>query len=145
MRSTIITNKYNINSMLETLVFSDYTSIDGIGDVTATNIEKYFIDNHDIVKDLLNEVELIYDNKDEISTQLQGKVFVVTGDVHIFKNRKELQSKIESLGGKVTGSVSKKTDYVINNDIESSSSKNKKAKELNIPILTEEDFMELIE
>ena len=140
----LITNKYNIDSMLETLVFSDYTSIDGIGDVTASSIEKYFIDNYGIVRDLLNEVELIYEDETTKGTQLQDKVFVVTGDVHIFKNRKELQSKIESLGGKVTGSVSKKTDYLINNDIESSSSKNKKAKELNIPILTEEDFMALI-
>ena len=140
----LITNKYNIDSMLETLVFSDYTSIDGIGDVTATNIEKYFIDNHDMVKDLLNEVELIYEDETTKGTQLQDKVFVVTGDVHIFKNRKELQSKIESLGGKVTGSVSKKTDYVICNDSDSSSSKMKKAKALNIPILTEEDFVNLI-
>ena len=140
----LITNKYNIDSMLETLVFSDYTSIDGIGDVTATNIEKYFIDNHDMVKDLLNEVELIYEDKTTKGTQLQDKVFVITGDVHIFKNRKELQSKIESLGGKVTGSVSKKTNYVICNNDDSSSSKMKKAKELNIPILTEEDFMTLI-
>ena len=140
----LITNKYNIDSMLETLVFSDYTSIDGIGDVTASSIEKYFIDNYGIIRDLLNEVELIYEDETTKGTQLQDKVFVVTGDVHIFKNRKELQSKIESLGGKVTGSVSKKTDYLINNDIESSSSKNKKAKELNIPILTEEDFMALI-
>lgn len=75
---------------------------------------------------------------------LEGQVFVVTGDVNHFKNRKELQAKIESLGGKVSGSVSKNTNYLINNDIESNSSKNKKAKELNVPIITEEDFLNLI-
>ena len=79
-----------------------------------------------------------------VDSPIKDKVFVVTGDVHIFKNRKELQSKIESLGGKVTGSVSKKTNYVICNNDDSSSSKMKKAKELNIPFLTEEEFMNLI-
>ena len=74
---------------------------------------------------------------------LEGKTFVVTGTVNHFKNRKELQGEIEELGGKVTGSVSKNTDYLINNDVESNSSKNKKAKELNIPIISEEEFLEL--
>lgn len=82
--------------------------------------------------------------EDTLDKVLEGKVFVVTGDVNIFKNRKELQSKIEELGGKVTGSVSKNTNYLINNDIESNSSKNKKAKELNIPIISEDDFLGLI-
>jgi len=75
---------------------------------------------------------------------LEGKVFVITGEVNHFKNRKKLQSKIEELGGKATGSVSRNTDYLINNDIESNSSKNKKAKELNVPIISEEEFLELI-
>ena len=128
-----------INRVVPTLA-SMYTNFAG-AEKKAKGIRGYI---HDMVKDLLNEVELIYEDKTTKGTQLQDKVFVVTGDVHIFKNRKELQSKIESLGGKVTGSVSKKTDYVICNDSESSSSKMKKAKELNIPILTEEDFMILI-
>ena len=68
--------------------------------------------------------------------------FVVTGDVHEFKNRNELKAYIESQGGKVTGSVSKSTNYLINNDVNSTSSKNQKAKELNIPILSEEDFIQ---
>ena len=68
----------------------------------------------------------------------------MTGSVHIFKNRDELKSKIESLGGKVSGSVSKNTDFLINNDVDSSSSKNAKAKELNIPIISEEDFVNII-
>ena len=71
--------------------------------------------------------------------------FVITGSVEHFKNRKEMQEIIEANGGKVSSSVSAKTNYLINNDKESSSSKNKKAKELNIPILSEKDFLDLLE
>ena len=74
---------------------------------------------------------------------LEGKTFVVTGSLDHFDNRKQLKEEIEQMGGKVTGSVSKKTDYLINNDKTSASSKNKKAQELGIPILSEEDFLEL--
>ena len=76
--------------------------------------------------------------------QLKDKVFVVTGEVHLYKNRAELQKEIENAGGKVAGSVSKKTSYLINNDVESGSSKNIKAKELGIPIITEEQFKEML-
>ena len=72
----------------------------------------------------------------------EGKTFVITGDVHHYKNRNELKAYIESQKGKVTGSVSKSTDYLINNDITSTSSKNKKARDLNIPIISEEQFIE---
>ena len=71
--------------------------------------------------------------------------FVITGSVNHFKNRKELQALIESKGGKATGSVTGKTTYLINNDVTSASSKNKKARELGIPILSEEDFLKLLE
>lgn len=81
---------------------------------------------------------------DSSTSTISEKVFVVTGNVSHFNNRNELKAKIEELGGKVTGSVSKNTDYLINNDLESASSKNKKAIELNIPILSEEDFLNLI-
>ena len=74
---------------------------------------------------------------------LQDKVFVITGSVNHFANRNELKEVIESLGGKVTGSVTGKTDYLINNDVNSTSSKNKKARELGVPILSEEDFLTL--
>ena len=83
-------------------------------------------------------------NKPEGSFPLLGKTFVVTGSVYHFKNRGELQKKIEDLGGKVAGSVSKNTSYLINNDTESTSSKNKKAKELGVPIISEEDFLKII-
>ena len=69
--------------------------------------------------------------------------FVITGDVHDFANRSEFKAYVESQGGKVTGSVSKKTDYLVNNDTESTSSKNKKAKELGIPIISEDTFIEM--
>ena len=70
-----------------------------------------------------------------------GLTFVITGDVHHFANRNELKALIESLGGKTAGSVSKSTSYLINNDVTSASGKNKKAKELNIPVISEDDFI----
>ena len=73
-----------------------------------------------------------------------GKTFVITGSLNTYENRNALKDLIESLGGKVAGSVSAKTDYLINNDVTSNSSKNKKAKELNVQIISEEDFNELI-
>ena len=74
----------------------------------------------------------------------EGLVFVITGSVEHFKNRKEVQEIIESRGGKVTGSVTAKTSYLINNDAASNSSKNKKARELGIPVITEEQFIEML-
>lgn len=97
--------------------------------------------------DIANIVSFIGDNfmnKPEGNYPLVNKTFVVTGSVHHYKNRAELQKTIEDLGGKVVGSVSKSTSYLINNDATSDSSKNKKAKSLGIPIITEEQFLELI-
>ena len=85
-----------------------------------------------------NNDKIIVENE----KKADGKIFVVTGSVHKFKNRDALKSYIEEIGGKVVGSVSKNTNYLINNDINSSSSKNRRAKELNIPILTAEDFLQ---
>ena len=93
-----------------------------------------------IVKNYLT----IEKNNDIINVEkLKDLTFCITGKVHIWKNRDELSKEIEKLGGKVTGSVSKNTNYLINNDIESTTEKNIKAKSLNIPILTEEDFKNL--
>lgn len=141
--------KYFDNS-LETMMKAsqeELTAIDGIGPVIALEFAKYFSleANQIMVKALEHELHFKVEHMAPIEdSKIMGKTFVVTGDVHHFKNRKELQNKIEELGGKVTGSVSKNTDYLINNDSESGSSKNKKAKELGIPILTEEAFLELI-
>ena len=78
------------------------------------------------------------------SNKLEGKTFVVTGKLKLYKNRNQIKAVIEEKGGKVTDSVSSKTDYLINNDAESTSSKNLKAKQLNIPIITEDEFLTLI-
>ena len=87
----------------------------------------------------LNQVEMIK------GSSLEGKTFVITGSVHHFANRDELKEKILSLGGKASGSVSSKTSYLINNDNTSTSGKNKKAKELGIPIITEDEFFAMIQ
>lgn len=119
-------------------------AIDGIGAVIAGNFVKYFQDagKRERFGRLLSELTLV---KEETSgdQDLKGRVFVVTGSLNYFANRNELKEQIEKRGGKVTGSVTGKTDYLINNDTASSSSKNKKAKELGIPIISEEDFLKL--
>ncbi len=118
--------------------------IDGIGAVIAGSFVEYFRDagKRERFERLLLELTLV---KEEASGEqdLKGKVFVVTGSLTHFSNRNELKEEIEKRGGKVTGSVTGKTDYLINNDTTSSSSKNKKAKELGIPIISEEDFLKL--
>ena len=124
----------------------DLCSIDGIGMVLADAWVKYFKEekNNEALNHLLADLTFEAEQAESGDSSLEGKVFVITGSVHHFANRNEVKAKIESLGGKVTGSVSAKTDYLINNDTTSSSSKNKKAKELSIPIISEEDFLELI-
>ena len=88
---------------------------------------------------------LTFEKPAETGEKLKGLTFVITGDVTHYKNRNELKAYIESLGGKVTGSVTGKTSYLINNDKMSASSKNKKAAELGIPVISEEDFIEMTE
>ena len=110
--------------MIQTLLNYDFTEADSIFD-------KY-------IKEMRPVVFI------SASKKLEGKTFVITGKLKTFKNRNEIKSAIENEGGKVTDSVSSKTNYLINNDVESTSSKNLKAKQLNIPIITEEDFLELI-
>ena len=121
-------------------------AIDGIGEVLASTFHDFFrnVERMQIVRRLLEEIVF---EKDEVSGNLtlEGKTFVITGSVEHFVNRSELKDYIEKLGGRVTGSVSKNTDYLINNDTTSGSSKNKKANELGIPILSEQDFLKLAE
>lgn len=126
--------------------FEMLINIDGFGDVIANSIIDYFKydENNKLIDEVLNYISFETSKITLSNNKLEDLTFVVTGNVNIYKNRKELQSHIESLGGKVTGSVTSKTNYLINNDINSTSSKNKKAKELNIPIITEEDFINLI-
>lgn len=129
--------------------YEELVEIDGIGDVLANGLIDYFANEHNrkIIDLLLREVEISIPQMDisEDSQPLRGKTFVITGSVYHFKNRNEMKARIEELGGKVTGSVTGKTDYLINNDRTSSSSKNKKAKELSVPIITEDDFLHMTE
>ncbi|MCL2864626.1 MAG: NAD-dependent DNA ligase LigA [Lachnospiraceae bacterium] len=115
-----------------------------IGTVIAKAFVDYFAvpENKNIFLTLLDEVELP-DETQEVQQDLAGKIFVITGNVTQFANRNAAKEFIESRGGKVSGSVSFKTDYLINNDVHSTSSKNKKAKELNVPIITEAGFIEM--
>ncbi len=120
------------------------TEIDGIGDVMAEAVCAYFRDpqKETQLSALLQEVELVQEENNE-QPYLANLTFVITGSVNHFANRTELKNYIEKRGGKAAGSVSAKTSYLINNDKESTSSKNKKAKELGVPILSEEDFLSL--
>lgn len=119
-------------------------SIDGIGDVLAQSFREYFddVNNRRLYNELLAELKLQKEVRDT-SSPVAGKTFVITGSVNHFTNRDELKAFIETLGGKTTGSVSAKTDYLINNDVTSNSSKNKKARELGIPVISEEEFIKL--
>lgn len=122
-------------------------AIDGIGAVLADAWVTYFKEekNNEILDHLLNDLTFETEQTEDQDNSLEGKIFVITGSVERFANRKELQEFIESKGGKATGSVTAKTSYLINNDVTSNSSKNKKAKELGIPILSEDDFLKMIE
>ena len=122
----------------------EISSIEGIGPVLAGSLAEYFSneENNKKLDHLLSHLHLIHEETIE-NQVLAGKTFVITGSVEHFANRSEMKAFIEARGGKVTGSVTKKTDYLINNDKASGSSKNKKAQELGIPILSEEDFLEL--
>ena len=122
----------------------EISSIEGIGPVIAGSLADYFKseENNQKLDHLLSHLHLVHE---ETSAEqvFAGKTFVITGSVEHFSNRSEAKEFIEARGGKVTGSVTKKTDYLINNDKTSASSKNKKAQELGISILSEEDFLEL--
>lgn len=122
----------------------EVSDIDTIGPVIAGNLVAYFRDedNNRRLDHLMNFLHIQEDSPKQEQI-FEGMNFVITGSLVHFENRSEAKELIESLGGKVTGSVTKKTNYLINNDIQSNSSKNKKARELGIPILSEEDFRKL--
>lgn len=124
------------------------TSIKDFGEIMAKSLLAFFQDSHNIeILEELIELGLTTEvAKNNVATDktLEGTTFVITGRVNHFNNRKELKEKIEDLGGKVTGSVSGNTDYLINNDKESTTSKNKQAINLNVPIISEDEFLNLI-
>lgn len=121
--------------------------IEGIGPVLAQSIAGYFEDagNRERLAALLSELKISMPEQTSGEQTLEGKVFVITGSVTHFANRGEVKELIEAKGGKVTGSVTSKTDYLINNDVSSTSGKNKKAKELGIPVISEDDFLQMLE
>ena len=124
----------------------ELTAIDGIGAVLADAWIAYFASekNAKLVDDLLAELTIEKVSENTEAAVFAGMTFVITGTVEHFANRKELQAAIEARGGKATGSVTAKTTYLINNDVTSNSSKNKKAKELGIPIISEQDFLNMM-
>ena len=123
----------------------EIASVEGIGPIIAASVAGYFADsaNASAVDELLAELTIERPQANRQAKTFIGKTFVITGSVEHFANRSELKSYIEERGGKVTGSVTKKTDYLINNDTTSASSKNKKAQELGIPVISEAEFLEL--
>ena len=126
----------------------DFTTLDSFGTEINKNIYQFFNEvffKNDTFTELANIMNFQVEEEKTEQQIFDGMIFAITGTVNIFKSRKEIQKKIESLGGKVSGSVSKKTAYLINNDAESSSSKNRDAKNNNVPIITEEQFLKLLE
>ena len=136
--------KYDLDKM-RTAGKEELMEADGIGGVLADAWTLFFSNekNNVMVDHLLKELTFEKEEEDEDGA-FAGKIFVITGSLEHFSNRKELQALIESKGGKVTGSVTGKTSYLINNDAASSSSKNKKARELGIPVISEDDFLKML-
>ena len=129
---------------IKTADVQELSEIEGIGEVIAGDIAAYFKVEKNI-KQYDELVSILEFEKTEMAEEqdLAGKTFVITGSLNSYSNRDELKAEIESRGGKVAGSVSKNTTYLINNDITSTSGKNKKAKELGVPIISEEDYKNL--
>lgn len=125
---------------------SGFEDIDGIGVERSKSICDWYAKpkNQQVLTQLLSEVTITrVEILDTSAGKCAGKTFVITGDVYVYKNREEFKAYVESQGGKVAGSVSKKTNYLVNNDATSTSSKNNKAKELGVPIITEDQFLEM--
>ena len=122
----------------------DWEELDGIGIQTASKIDEFIQDNIDKIREIAEELNFETADNVVVSNVLVNKIFCITGSLNYFANRDEAKEKIESLGGKVSGSVSNKTSYLVNNDVNSTSGKNKKAKELGVPIISEEELIEML-
>lgn len=131
---------------MNTLTVEQLAQIDGIGEVLAQSFVKFFAQekNQHLVEKLAKMLTIVYPQQTG-KQPLNGVTFVITGSLTHFTNRQECKEKIESLGGKVTGSVSAKTNYLVNNDVQSQSTKNKKAKSLGVPIIDEEELLTLLD
>lgn len=137
--------QYNLGKILSADA-EELAAVDGIGPVIGKTVAEYFASekNSSMLDRLLEKLEIEIPDIEASEQVFAGMNFVITGSVQHYSNRNELKSLIEEKGGKVTGSVTSKTTYLINNDAASSSSKNKKAKALGIPIISEEDFMKML-
>ena len=141
-------NAKDIDSLVQEASTTDdescFSIIDGIGTEKSSAFVRWFHDEQNMIdyKDLIQYLNIQKTATEAVDDKCKGLTFVVTGDVHHYQNRNELKAYIEAHGGKVTGSVSKSTNYLINNDVTSTSSKNTKAKSLNIPIISEDEFIE---
>ena len=137
-------NPYNV--FIERIKKRKYFGrIDGIGFYTSLSMDGYFKENLEMVEKLAEELEFeMPESKKESAVDLTGMTFVVTGKVNKFANRNAIKDEIESRGGKVAGSVSKNTNYLVNNDVNSTSSKNKKAQQLGIPIIDEDGLIKIL-
>ncbi len=139
--------KHDVQTFINFMnVYYDFTLIGGFGDEMQKSLSSWWKDNYNY-ENFLNLIkEFTFEKVKEKNNgaDLSGKIFVITGSLNHYKNRDELVSVIEEFGGNVSGSVSSKTSYLINNDITSTSGKNKKANELRIPIISEEDFLQMI-
>lgn len=139
---------YRLEDLIATARTADdgnvFATIGGIGPEKSASIVRWFHDSHnqEAVDNLLAELNVSQPSLKAKGDKCEGLVFVVTGDLHHYKNRPALKAYIESQGGKVTGSVSKATAFLINNDAASTSTKNLKAHQLGIPIITEDEFVE---
>lgn len=131
---------------IQQATIEELSEIPGVGDVIAGTFVEYFSEGEhkEVFGRLLKEVKIPEEKEPEGGRNLNGVNFVITGSVVHFANRAELKEEIEKRGGKVTGSVTSKTNYLINNDVNSTSSKNRKARELGIPIISEEEFLEML-
>ena len=123
----------------------DFTILNDFGETMNNSLKDFIRDNYRCIAELIGEfIFRVPDNNGNVKQVLQDKTFVITGSLKFYKRRDELVSVIERSGGKVSGSVSAKTSYLINNDVASTSGKNKKANELGIPIISENDFVQMI-
>ncbi len=141
-------NAKDIDSLIQEASTTDdescFSIIDGIGTEKSSAFVRWFHNEQNVIdyKDLIQYLNIQKTATEAVDDKCKGLTFVVTGDVHHYQNRNELKAYIEAHGGKVTGSVSKSTNYLINNDVTSTSSKNTKAKSLDIPIISEDEFIE---
>lgn len=126
---------------ISSLTYDELISVSGIGEVMARDYEAFFADEHNksVVLDLVSELD-IDESYEQVGTALSGEIFVITGSLEHYKSRTELKKEIETQGGKVAGSVSKNTSYLVTNNPESGSSKNKAAAELGVKIITEDEI-----